>query len=337
MRDDDRLLDVPEPEFGSGVVGVCDICGERQAVVILQKERYKLCVLDFLNKTWLKSDKHPGVPAPLYRSDRVWFPTEAAPGGRAPAIVLTPTKAIRHPVVLITPDTFGITTTLLDAAIRFAREGFEVLLPDLGKTDGFGVGRHLALRAGRALRGGLPARSPSVTSLVALYRDALRYLLSREMVDTSRSAVFGVSYGGTLALAVAAESTTLTAAAAAYPVRVAPASFLSLITAPLLVVRGSADREAERAEEQIRSSPAAATTSVVTIPGLRHDFLSRDLGAYDLAGAERAWTEVVEFLKQRLMPAPPSPPPPPTKPMASPAFSPTPTAAAGAALPKPSA
>ena len=60
MRDDDRLLNLTDAEFGTGVVGVCDICGTRQAVIVLKKERFKLCVLDFLNKTWLKTDKKPG-------------------------------------------------------------------------------------------------------------------------------------------------------------------------------------------------------------------------------------------------------------------------------------
>jgi len=313
MRDDDRLLDLPEPEFGSGVVGVCDICGKRQAVVILLKERYRLCVFDFLNKSWIKSDKHPSAPAPLYRSERVWFPTEALPAGRAPAIALTPTKTIRHPVVLITPDTYGITTTVLDAAIRFAREGFEVLLPDVGKTDGLGIGTHAAMRAGRVLRGGVPVSSSQVARLLAVYRDALRYLLGREMVDTARSAVFGSSYGGALALAVAAETTGLTAVAVAYPVPVLPASLPGLVTAPILVVRGGSDRAAERAERQLRASAAAGNVTTVTLPGARHGFLSRDLGAYDLALAERAWSEIVAFLKQRLLPPPPTPPPPPTK------------------------
>ena len=313
MRDDDRLLDLPEPEFGSGVVGVCDICGERQAVVVLLKERYRLCVLDFLNKTWVKSAKRPSAPAPLYRSDRVWYPTEAVAGGKAPAIVLSPTKTVRHPVVLVVPDTYGITTTLLDAAIRFAREGFEVLVPDLGKTDGVGMTHHAALHAGVVLRGGVPATSSRVRALVALYRDALRYLLAREMVDAGRSAVFGASYGGALALAVAAESTTLSAVAVAYPVPLAPPTLSGLVSAPVLVVRGSSDRTAEKAERQLRASAGAPGISSVTIPGARHGFLSRDLRAYDLPLAERAWAEVVAFLKQRLMPAPPAPPAPPTK------------------------
>jgi len=293
---------------------VCDICGERQAVVTLLKERYRLCVLDFLNKTWTKSQKSPGAPAPLYRSDRVWFPTDAVPGGRAPAIVLTPTKIVRHPVVLIAPDTYGITTTLLDGAIRFAREGFEVLLPDLGKTDGVGLSQHMALRAGRTMRGGVRASSSRVASLVALYRDALRYLLGREMVDPGRSAVFGTSYGGSLALALAAESTSLTAVAVAYPAPLSPQGLPGLVTAPLLLVRGDADRLAERAEGQVRASSAAGGATFLSVPGARHDFLSRDLGSYDVRLAETAWSEIVGFLKARLMPAPPSPSQPPNKP-----------------------
>ncbi|MGA8710235.1 MAG: dienelactone hydrolase family protein, partial [Thermoplasmata archaeon] len=145
MRDDDRLLNLTDAEFGTGVVGVCDICGTRQAVIVLKKERFKLCVLDFLNKTWLKTDKKPGVPALIYRSERVTFETGAVTSGKALAIVLSPTKVVKHPVVLLTPDVYGITTTLLDAAIRFAHEGFEVMIPDIVKTEGLGSGHHFAL------------------------------------------------------------------------------------------------------------------------------------------------------------------------------------------------
>ncbi len=313
MRDDDRLLDLPEAEFGSGVIGVCDICGERQAVVVLTKERFRLCVLDFLNKTWLRTEKAPSHPAPLYRSERVEFETTALPGGRAPAIVLTPTKVVRHPAVLVVPDLYGITTTLLDGAIRFAREGFEVLIPDLGKTDGVGPMDLAAMRAGRLSRGGVSAGSPRVTRLVGLYTDALRHLTGRPMVDPARTAVFGVSYGGTLALVLAAESTAISAVALAYPAPVRPLELPGLVTAPVLVVHGAADRLAVRAVHEIRATPAGTTTGVVELPRGRHGFLSRDLRAYDVAEAEEAWSRVVAFLKERLMPPPPRPPPPPSR------------------------
>jgi len=332
MRDDDRMLDLPAAEFGSGIIGVCDVCGTRQAVIVLSKERFRLCVIDFLNKAWVKTDKKPGSPAPLYRSERVEFPTSVPTTGKAPAIVLSPTKIVRHPVVLITPDVYGMTTTVLDAAIRFAREGFEVLVPDIVKTDGLRGGRLLALRSGAWFRGGVALDSSRVSDLVRLYGDALAYLLSREMVDPSKAAVFGSSYGATLALGVAASTTKLAAVALAYPMPARPRDLAKLVSAPLLCVAGSSDRNAARAVEQIRSAGGAAPTAFefAEIPGARHDFLARDLRAYGLEEAEAAWTRVLAFLKLKLMPPPARPPPPPVKPAA-------PVAPSAAAIRPPSA
>jgi carboxymethylenebutenolidase len=312
MRDDDRMLDLPL-EFGSGVIGVCDICGTRQAVIVLQKERYKLCVLDFLNKTWLQTDKKPGAPAPLYRSDRVWFETRTTPEGKAPAILLTPTKVVRHPVVLITPDVYGLTTVLLDAAIRFAREGYEVLLPDVGKTGGVGPGHHVALRTGTRFRGGVSPRSKRILTLINLYADALGHLRAREMVDATKSAVFGASYGGSLALALAAQDNRVAALALAYPQPVSPADLGRLVTAPILFVGGSDDPASEKARAQLEGLRVSGgpNLEVATIAGARHGFLARDLPAYDVTSAEDAWTRILAFLKQQLAPPPSRPPAPP--------------------------
>lgn len=328
MRDDDRLLDLPEPEFGSGVIGVCDICGVRQAVIVLEKERFKLCVIDFLNKAWTGSDKKPGVPAPAYRSERVWFDTDSVPGHRAQGILLRPTKVVRHPVVLVTPDVYGLTTTVLDGAIRFAREGFEVFVPDLLKTDGIRPTVLLALRSGARLRGGVSLRSKRIVELLRLYRDALAYVRSGEMVDPARSAVFGTSYGGSLALALAAQDPKLAAVALAYPMPVRPPDLTELVTAPIFLVAGSGDRAAASARAQLagRHAAAGSTLEVLELPGVGHHFLSRDLGSYDLARAEEAWSRLVGFLKARLMPPPPRPPAPPVKTVTLPPVAAPPTA-----------
>jgi len=341
MRDDDRLLDLPDAQFGSGIIGVCDICGTRQAVVVLTKERFKLCVIDFLNKTWLKTDKKPGVPAPLYRSERVTFETAAVSGGKAQGIVLSPTKRVKHPVVLITPDTYGMTTTLLDAAIRFAREGFEVLVPDVVKSDGVGPVLHVALRSSAQFRGGVAVTSSRVVQLLQFYRDALDYLRSREMVDPSKAAVFGTSYGASLALALAAQETRLAAVALAYPMPVRPPDLAKLVSAPILCVRGTSDRASAKAWDQLvaAQSTTKAPIEFVDIPGVRHDFLARDLSAYEVGPAEAAWTRIVAFLTKSLMPPPPKPPTMPPKPAAAPpAASPAkPTAPTTASVPAPAA
>ncbi|MCI4365849.1 MAG: dienelactone hydrolase family protein [Thermoplasmata archaeon] len=346
MRDDDKLLDLP-PVFGSGVIGVCDICGTRQAVVVLSKERFKLCVVDFLNKTWRKTTQKPGAPAPVYRSERVWFPSDTSKDGRAPGIILAPTKVTKHPGILVTPDVYGITTTLLDGAIRFARDGFEVLIPDVAKTDAIGPTHHLSLRGGSWGRGGVRTTGGKVGSFLGLYADALSSLRARELVDPNKTALFGTSYGGSLALALAARDTRLGAVVLAYPMPVQPAGLSRLVTAPLLVVSGTADRSAARARRQfdaVRTETKAAF-SFEDIPGARRNFLSRDLRAYDLRQAEFAWSLILAFLKRQLLPAPPKPPSaPPAKALqaatavdAKPSLVPTAAVVAGPVKPAPGA
>ncbi|MGI0070465.1 MAG: dienelactone hydrolase family protein [Thermoplasmata archaeon] len=342
MRDDDKMMDLPS-EFGSGVVGVCDICGTRQAVIVLSKERYKLCVIDFLNKTWQKSDKKPGAPAPLYRSERLTFETRVTSSGNAPAIFLTPAKIVRHPILLVTPDVYGITTTLLDAAIRFAREGFEVMLPDVGKTDGIGPRHHVALRTGALVRGGVSLRSKRVVDLLHLYTDALAFLRSRPMVDPAKTAIFGASYGASLALILASQDTRVSALVLAYPHPVTPPDLAKLVTAPVLCVGGTADAAAQKAKGQLDGVRVGSSLSLelLDVPGARHGFLARDLSAYDLPQAEAAWTRMLGFVKQRLMPPPPKPPMPPgLKPTvppgaAPPGAAPVPASPAAAAAPAP--
>ncbi|MGA8664664.1 MAG: dienelactone hydrolase family protein, partial [Thermoplasmata archaeon] len=303
-KDDDQLLDLP-PVFGSGIIGVCDICGTRQAVIVLSKERYKLCVLDFLNKAWLKSDKKPGAPLPPYRSERIWFPTDSTKSGKAPGIVLVPTKAVKRPGVLVTPDIYGITTTVLDGAIRLAKEGVEVLIPDVAKTDGISPAHHLSLRTGVTVRGGIPTSARRVEELVELYGDALTFLRSRELVDPARTALLGVSYGGGLAIALAARDTRLAAVALAYPMPVQPDNLSGLISAPLLYVGGERDRVSEKARRQIMAAHSPSNkvpAQFMVLPAVGHNFLARDLRSYDLRSAEAAWSRVIAFLKKQLFP-----------------------------------
>ncbi len=334
VRDDDELLSKPGLEFGSGVIGVCDICHKRQAVIVLQKERYQLCVLDFLNKTFINSSEKPGRPLPPYRSERVWFETEAVAGGKAPAIVLSPTKPVRRPLVLVTPDIFGLTTTTLDAAIRIARQGFEVLLPDVGKTAGVGPADHLSLRSGVLFGGGVPVDSARVRHLTALYRDALRNLRSREMVDPTKTAIFGSSFGASLATVLAGVDRSVGALVLAYPVAIRPADYLKLVTAPVLAIVGDRDRRSAVARRQLAERAAGGELQVVfwDVPGARHHFLARDLPAYDLPAAEAAWAQVEKFLRERLLPPPPKPP---TPPRATPAGPPPSVPPASAVPPSP--
>jgi dienelactone hydrolase len=314
-RDDDEMLPGIPREFGSGIIGTCDVCGKRQAVIVLSKERFKLCVLDFLNKTWTAPGLAPGAPLPPYRSERLWYPTERVATGKAPAILLTPTRQVRHPQVLVTPDIFGLTTSVLDAGIRMAREGFEVLLPDVGKTTGIGPSDHLAMRVGARFRAGVPLASKRVTHLRGLYADALRFLRGREMADADHTAVLGISYGGSLAIALAGEDARLAAILLAYPVPVRPPEYLKLLSAPVFFVHAGRDAMSRRSRAQFEEAQVRREVDVrfSEFPTMRHHFLARDLGGYDLAAAEAAWGQMAAFARDRLLPPPPKPPAPPAR------------------------
>lgn len=318
MSDDQDLLlpDYPQ-EFGSGVIGVCDVCGKRQAVIVLQKERFKLCVLDFLNKTWTTSTAKPGAPLPPYRSDRIWFDTSITTSGHASAILLTPTKIVRHPILLITPDVYGVTTILLDAGIRFAKAGFEVLIPEVGNAPGIGFPEHLATRTGAYLGGGVPLRSAKTRKLLLYFQDALAFLRTRPMADPEKSALFGAGFGAALAMGVAGEEQKLSAVVLAYPVPVRPSGFAALVSAPVLFVHAGRDAASRRSRSTVTAAASAGGMSVefADFPSARRNFLAQDMGAYNLPLAEAAWSRVMDFLKTRLLPPPPKPPAPPTLPV----------------------
>jgi dienelactone hydrolase len=196
-----------------------------------------------------------------------------------------------------------------------AREGFEVLLPDVGKISSVGPGSHLALRLGSMVRG-LPIRSRRVEHWLQLYRDALAYLNTREMVDSTKTAVMGLSYGASLALAIAAETPKITAVALAYPMPVNPPELARAVSAPILFVGGTRDRAALRAKAQLLAAVGSGGLVLAEYDGARHNFLARDMPQYNLGQAEQAWARITGFLRQYLLPPPPKPPAPPVRPAA---------------------
>jgi dienelactone hydrolase len=129
------------------------------------------------------------------------------------------------------------------------------------------------------------------------------------------TALFGTSYGASLALSLAALDTRLSAVVVAYPLPVQPPQLGQLVSAPLLYVGGTADRRAARARRQLDAAGSAVKVpfQFEDVPGGRHGFLSRDLSGYDLRRAELAWDLILTFLKRQLLPPPPKPPaaPPP--------------------------
>ncbi len=113
---------------------------------------------------------------------------------------------------------------------------------------------------------------------------------------------------------------------------------MRLLSVPLLFIAPGADPASRKAREQFQRVGTAVDVRYLEYPGAHHDFLARDLRAYDLASSEAAWRGVASFLKERLLPPPPKPPAPPVRTTAppppaagAPAKPPTPAASAAPA------
>ena len=208
-----------------------------------------------------------------------WVPTTAVKAGQAQAVVLSPTRVVRHPGVLIAPDVHGLTTAILDGAIRLAQQGFEVLFPDVNLAGTFGPPQLFATRSGVWARNGVPLRSSAVAKLVGLYSDGLEALRGRPMVDPEKSAILGLSYGGALAVGVAARDQKLGALVLAYPVPVSPPEWLPLVTAPVLLIAGRRDRLGQKARGQFLAHFPKDRFESFDPGNVGHDFLARDVGA----------------------------------------------------------
>ncbi len=306
------MLEGPSGEFGSGVVGVCDICHQRQAVIILSKERFKLCVIDFLNKAWIKTEAKPAAATPPFTSSREYLPTRAVPGGRAPVVVLTPTKLVKRPSVLVVPEVFGLTTQVLEAGVRLAHEGYEVILPDFAKTPGVNLMTYAKLRGYRMLFDSVPVSQTRREPYLRVLEDCRLYLRSRPMVDPTHFGVLGISYGGALALAYAAQTPEVETVALAYPFMIRPAGWLQSLKAPVVAVYGAGDNVAAPSLLLLREAAQryGFPFESLVLPEVRHHFLNRDSKAYRLPEAELAWTRLMAHMKAGLQPPKVVPTPP---------------------------
>ncbi|MCL4324684.1 MAG: dienelactone hydrolase family protein [Candidatus Thermoplasmatota archaeon] len=306
MSDEDLLLPGTESrEFGAGVVGVCDVCHKRQAVIILNKERFKLCVLDFLNKSWIKSEEKPAAFTFPFSSSTDFIRTSAVPGGVLHAIRLKPSKLVKHPLVMIVPDPVGVSTQNIEAAVRFARAGYDVVMPDTGRIPGLSfVVDYVLDRGTRFLKGAVLLPASRRLRLLRVMDACRRHVLQDDMIDPSRQAIYGASYGATFALAYAAESEGIKAVALAYPYAVTPLGRLASISAPVHAVYGKKDRRAGFSSDLLARgfSSWGIEYSTTVIPGVDHNFLGRDETSYRVRGAEKGWQAILDFVHSRFEP-----------------------------------
>jgi len=174
------------------------------------------------------------------------------------AFLAVPSVATPMPAIVLAHDVYGLDEHMQDLAIRFAREGYAVLVPDFFTTRS-----GISAPSGTIVSAQTLRRNAPDTIAVADVRNGYNYLKGQDYVDPYRVAVVGFGFGGTIALLSAAQTTELAAAVNFYGDIVyrreqigrvkpnSPADMLGLVNCPLLSFYGAPDSDVSRQEVEL--------------------------------------------------------------------------------------
>ena len=237
------------------------------------------------------------------------------PDGTCDAALFHPPGKAKHPAVLMWTDIFGLRPTFRDMGRRLANEGYVVLVPNpfyrLHKAPWPDPPIDFNNPADRARLGPLTAGfTPD-----AVPRDAVAYLgfLDSQHVTSTKAkaGVVGYCMGGPLTMRTAA----------ALPDRIGAGCSChggGLVDATpnsphLLVPKikaayyfGIADNDDQRqpdAKDKLRAAFDAAhvPATIEVYKGCNHGWCVKDGAAYNEAGAERAWGNMLSLYKTKLV------------------------------------
>ncbi len=166
------------------------------------------------------------------------------------AFLAVPSVAVPMPGIVLAHDIYGLDEHIQEVAIRFAREGYAVLVPDFFTTRSGPASTNGTLVDARTLR-----RNTPDTIAVTDIKNSYNYFKSEGYVDPRRVAVVGFGFGGTIALLSAAESNNFAAAVnfygdIVYPREMlgrvkpnSPIDMIGLIRSPMLNIYGAPDNQ----------------------------------------------------------------------------------------------
>lgn len=228
--------------------------------------------------------------------------------GEMPGHLYEPDGTARLPGVLVLHTLDGPGPNLEAFARRLTGEGYITLTPDLFTLHDFG-----------------PDGRTDHPLILKDLDGALDYLASRVRVDRARLGVVGFSFGGRLAVTLAAARPESVRAVVSYyavtshvdlgrelsgrAARAVPLTArVHAIRAPLLIHHGEADDNVPVAQARLlhRAMIAAGKSSALyTYPGADHLFnfsIGPDV-RFDPAAAELSWNRTLDFLNRHLKPA----------------------------------
>lgn len=222
--------------------------------------------------------------------------------GHMPAFVCKPTGTSRLPAVLLLMEAFGLTTHIREVAIRIAKEGYVVMVPDLyyreqpGLTFGYDE-----VAQGMAAMYRLDFGQPVEQDLEA----AIAFLKSHSSVDRNRIGVTGFCLGGGLTFLAACRFSADIAAAAPFYGMVLDEWIEAVkdITVPVMLFFGGQDPFIGRDRIQqidARFRELGKSYSLKVYADANHGFFCHERDTYHPAAAKAAWDELTRFFRRHL-------------------------------------
>ncbi len=219
--------------------------------------------------------------------------TFPANGSEGMGYLARPTGGGPHPGVIVIQEWWGLDAHIKTIADRFANEGFVALAPDMYHGE-FATEPDHARKLVMNMN-----RERAVADLLG----ATAYLRALPEVAPKKIGVTGYCMGGSLTLALAAQSTDIAAAAPFYAGMQPGADQLAMIQAELFCAFGADDEgiplEKVRAFEQTLAD-TGRTAEVKVYEGAPHSFFNDTRPSYRPEAAKDAWERTLSLFRRRL-------------------------------------
>lgn len=229
-----------------------------------------------------------------------------SPDREIPAYVARPSKAGKHPCVVLVSEIFGLHEYVRDTARRLAKAGYVTIAPDF------------------FVRAGDPSTMtnfPEIMKIVATATDAqvmgdvqaaLNWLKAQPFADAKRVAVTGHCWGGAVTWEAVARLPGFKAGAAWYgrlssgmandPANKNPLDLVGELKAPVLGLYAEKDNGIPLSDvEKMKAALKAAgktDSDIIVYPDAQHGFHADYRPSYKKDAAEDGWARMLAFFKK---------------------------------------
>jgi carboxymethylenebutenolidase len=228
-------------------------------------------------------------------------------GFKMPAFRAAPAGKTNLPVVLVISEIFGVHQHIADVAVRFARQGYLAIAPEMFIRQGDAKNTEYA-----KLLSDIIAKVPDRQVMGDL--DATVAWASQNGGDINRMAITGFCWGGRIVWLYTAHQPKIKVGVAWYgrlvgaqsdltPVH--PVDVASKLHAPVLGLYGGADagiplESVEKMRQALKQGSASAQASeIVVYPDMPHAFHADYRPSYRKAAAEDGWTRCLAWFKNK--------------------------------------